>query len=1510
MKQKPVFAAIVLALLSSVSASTSQDHFKFNPALISTFGKDANKQDGDDDFLQEIFFVNRNDSAISIYVRIFDPETFGNLDYRPKIVPAAKPPAKTAFDILEGESLLFSQVFAADPRTDGRWVTLTKIQAKPGKIYKLLVRGLSGFEGNLYDYFFSLQADRNVPVQQLSAYAYKLNIRQFSAANMAIRLPFVLPTDSVNIRNYDCDDVVKSYLSIPETAELIPLPISGSAEWKQKNIPVPAGAAGKPAFVNILTAAEAFNDMIFALYDRKGNPIPIQLPLIVAEADSVLRHEFLTFNFDGRESTDLDNKNLSFKWDFGDGATSTAPAVPHTFQDYGTYYVELEVKDNSGAENDFSRKYVPVTINRPPKASSDYRQDGYTDTIIEFSSSRSYDMDNPIAVYSWDFGDGASSAEKNPVHQYKNSGTYLVVLTVADNSGSRSSKDSDLRFVTIHINRSPVAVLENESSSGVASVFLNGKKSRDPDGDSLSYAWDFGDGQTGSGVRVQHTYKASGSYKATLRVTDNSGIEESFDTDNVLVKVNNPPIAAFAAEPRVSSGRVHFSAAASRDRDGQIRGYLWNFDNKEEVSGIEVDHIFDAPGWRRVKLTVIDDSEASNKQGVFVDSVFINKPPIADAGRDLFGAVGEVLVFDGSSSVDPDGELGEYIWDFGDGSPQDNNVKTTHAYLTYGEYTAKLTVHDKSNTDISSASDLIKIKINNPPIAAFTVPFAAGVEEPITFDGSSSRDFDGKISQYIWDFGDGTAGNGSKVVHRYKKSGKYKVSLKVVDDSGARNDGNIMSREIHVNTPPVAKAGQSTLQQSLTVRLDGSSSYDPDGDGLEYLWTFGDGSKSEKGTVVSHTYPKNGVFKAILKVNDISGAKNSAAMDSVRIRINLPPIVRAGRDTTVGKGKEILFDASRTSDPDGDRLTFEWDFGDGAKAAGAKASHIFQQLGKFPVNLKVQDDSGISENVSFGKFVATVGQQPVANAGSDMEVKIFSEVQFDGSKSWDLDGVVNDYQWDFGDGTTAKGARPAHSFQKSGVYKVKLTITGDKLPGIPNVDTDELTVVVHQAPIAHAGSDRIAAENETIEFDGSTSASRDGGIASYAWDFGDGTAGEGMRVKHAYAKYGTYKVRLTIKDNSDPNWNTNYDDIQIVINKMPEAKAAFPQMVNPGDVISFDGSGSQDLDGYVKTYLWDFGDGGKGTEMYARHAFAKPGTYTVSLRVIDNTECRNNSHTITQPIRVNTPPYAAAGPDQVVSVGDLVAVDGLASRDPDGNIASWFWSFGDGDTARSVKTTHRFNKPGNYNVTLEVADATGLSSGKATDVAVIKVNYPPVAMVDKEINRALGETIAFDAGSSYDRDGLITDYLWLFPDGTSKRQKVVYHVFDKPGSYEVVLKVTDDAGVANSTAEAVQKVRINQAPVAEAGADKIIALNTPQAVVRFDGSKSQDPDGKIIRYEWDFGDGAKDLGIKTEHRYTRPGTYTVKLTVTDDSGTRNSKASDTLIVAANVAPIAKIKVTQ
>jgi PKD repeat protein len=1516
MKPKTIFVSFIVFLFLSVGVGMSQDLFRFNPALIATFGKDADAQDGDDDFYQDLFFVNRSDSAVFIYLRVFDPEVYGNVDYKAEAAAMAGSPPKTSFEIFEatpvgGESLLLSKVFTNESRTDSRWVTLTGIQVQPKYVYKLVIRGLSGVSGNLYDFFFSSQSDLNVPVRQLSVYTHKLNIRQFRAANMVIRLPFVLPQDSVKISNYDCDNVVKSSLSIPGVAGRIPLPISGSAEWKQKTIPVPAAAAGKLAFVNILTDPDYINDLIFTIYDAQGNPIPIQLPTTVVAADSVLQDEIRTFVFDGRESHDVDNENLSFKWDFGDGASSEEPVVTHTFPSYGTFYVSLEVRDNSGAKNDFSREDVTIKINRLPQAVIDYRQNGYADKLIQFSSSRSFDEDNEIVEYFWSFGDGTFSPEKNPLHQYESSGTYLVTLTVTDNSGSIRSKDSDIRYVTI--NNPPVAAAENESPLGDAHVVLNGEKSHDPDGDGLSYSWDFGDGDTGTGIRVAHTYAKPGSYIATLRVSDDSGIKENFDRYEVLVKVNSPPVASFSAEPPISSARIHFSAAASHDPDGKIRGYLWDFGDGSEGSGVEVDHIFDKPGEYRVKLTVVDNSEASNSTASAVKTVFINKKPIAKAGDDVLAGVGQEIIFDGLGSYDPDGELGEYIWDFGDGSPPAREGKTVHVYHAPGEYKARLTVIDKSGTDISDDTDIITVKINSSPVASISIsPEAAGAGEKMTFNGSGSMDFDEGdfITKYDWDFGDGATAGGKTVVHQYQKSGQYTVSLRVEDNSKTTNKSNITRREIHINTPPVAEAGQDILQQSLTVRFDASASYDIDGDALEYVWTFGDGAKSETGTVVSHRYLKNGTYRARLRVLDKSGAKNNWSMDSLLVSINFPPYAIAGEDRIVGMGKEITFDASQSHDPDGDRLAFEWDFGDGDKAQGARVSHVFKKIGTFPVNLIVRDGSGIPENVSFDKLVVTVGKQPVADAGEDMEVKIFSEVRFDGSKSWDLDGVVNEYIWDFGDGATAKGEKPAHSYQKSGVYKVKLTIVGDKLEGIPNVDTDEITVMVHEAPIARAGEDVMAAENEVIEFDGSASTSSNGGIISYTWDFGDGTTGEGARVKHAYAQYGTYKVRLTVMDDRDSRWNTNYDEIQVVINRRPEAEASFAQIVNPGDMIAFDGSGSQDIDGFVKQYLWDFGDSGKGADMYTKHVYAQPGTYTVSLTVVDNTECRNNSHTITLPIHVNRPPQPVAGPDRVVGVGDEVKLDGSASHDPDGAIASWFWSFGDGDTAQTMIATHRFAKPGKYNVTLEVQDTTGLSSGKASDIAIVTVNHPPQAVANRTISAAPGDEVVLDAGRSIDPDGSITEYVWIFPDGTRKSGKVVSYVFNQSGEYDVRLRVTDNAGVSNSTAEAIQKVKVNHAPIAKASGDTIVSLYSQYAVARFDGSQSKDPDGNIILYEWDFGDGTKTTGVKAEHRYKEPGKYTVKLTVTDDSKTRNGKASDAMTVIANMAPKAVIKVGQ
>ena len=129
--------------------------------------------------------------------------------------------------------------------------------------------------------------------------------------------------------------------------------------------------------------------------------------------------------------------------------------------------------------------------------------------------------------------------------------------------------------------------------------------------------------------------------------------------------------------------------------------------------------------------------------------------------------------------------------------------------------------------------------------------------------------------------------------------------------------------------------------------------------------------------------------------------------------------------------------------------------------------------------------------------------------------------------------------------------------------------------------------------------------------------------------------------------------------------------------------------------------------------------------------------------------------------------------------------------------------------------------------------------------------------------------------------------------------KVTY-AYRTPGTYRVGLVVTDDSRTSTNTAEDELTVVVNAPPVADAGPDQLVTASE----VSFDGGGSSDPDGVIARYDWEFGDGATGTGRTTSHVYRKVGAYTVRLTVTDDSGTVRSSASDALRVLVNAAPIA------
>ena len=235
------------------------------------------------------------------------------------------------------------------------------------------------------------------------------------------------------------------------------------------------------------------------------------------------------------------------------------------------------------------------------------------------------------------------------------------------------------------------------------------------------------------------------------------------------------------------------------------------------------------------------------------------------------------------------------------------------------------------------------------------------------------------------------------------------------------------------------------------------------------------------------------------------------------------------------------------------------------------------------------------------------------------------------------------------------------------------------------------------------------------------------------------------------------------------------------------------------------------------------------------------------------------------------------------TVGGQVLFNAVGSFDPDGSIVSYQWNFGDGNSIEGpgeVAVNHFYDQPGQYEVTLTVTDNDGLTHSLAK---TIMVGESPVAFFTHTPDTPMvGGQVLFNAAGSFDPDGPIVNYQWNFGDGNSTEgpgEVAVNHFYDQPGQYEVTLTVTDNDGLTHSLAKTIM---VGEPPVSSF----IFSPENPLVgdEITFDASASSDPDGDIVLYEWDFGDGTTAEGLIVSHTYTEPGAKTVTLTVHDNHG--------------------------
>jgi PKD repeat protein len=321
---------------------------------------------------------------------------------------------------------------------------------------------------------------------------------------------------------------------------------------------------------------------------------------------------------------------------------------------------------------------------------------GNAPLTVHFSSAASSD-DHGIASYQWNFGDGSAvDTSANPQHVYS-PGRYTASLIVTDADGLTGIAMTTITALTVG-DRPPVPHMTATPTSGKAplTVSFGSAGTTDPDGTVAAYDWDFGDGSPhSSSTSPTHRYDTVGTFTARLTVTDDLYATASITT-TITTLTNVAPLAHASGTPISGTAplTVNFSSAGSTDPDGTVVFYVWNFGDGSAVdSQPNPTHTY-APGNFVATLTVTDNNGAHGTATVPITST--NVAPTASAAATPSSGVAPLAVtFSSSGSVDPDGTIVTYSWDFGDGSAVDSSPNPSHTYAA-GTYTATLTVTDNN----------------------------------------------------------------------------------------------------------------------------------------------------------------------------------------------------------------------------------------------------------------------------------------------------------------------------------------------------------------------------------------------------------------------------------------------------------------------------------------------------------------------------------------------------------------------------------------------------------------------------------------------------------------------------------------------------------------------------------------------------------------------------------------------------------------------------------------------
>jgi gliding motility-associated-like protein len=898
--------------------------------------------------------------------------------------------------------------------------------------------------------------------------------------------------------------------------------------------------------------------------------------------------------------------------------------------------------------------------------------------------------------------------------------------------------------------------------------------------------------------------------------------------------------------------------------------------------------------------------------------------PVANFGANMVAGCSPLIVQFSDQST---GGATSWYWDLGNGSTS-SIQNPTATYTTPGTYTITLTATNASGSNTTTKSNYITVYAG--PTANFSASDTAGCTPHTVSFTDQSTTANGTITQWEWNFGDGSTSTLQHPTHTYNLSGTFNVYLKVTTSAGCSNTlfkqqyiraGAGAAADFIINMPNYCEA-------PVTVSFTNNSQTDGT---VTYSWNFGDGGTSTA-TNPTHTYNNYGSFPVTLTIQSSDGCSNSKQKT---LDLSAKNVSFSG-PTSVCVGATATFTMTSSPKP----LSQSWNIS-GSVYSDTFVTYTFTSAGNYDVILTNEFPGGCTTSKT--QQVSVVGG-PSINFTSDTAkaCKPPFTVNFQAS------GGASGFMWDFGDGTTSTLASPSHTYQAAGNFTVKLSATNSTgcTSSIEKPDFIKIqppTLAITNLPVTDGCT--------PYSFTPVASINATEGVASYFWDFGNGFTSTKPDPSYTYTTAGTYTIRLKIQTNGGCTDSVVYQNAVIIGNgatidftavpipncvdrpvqfnmtngpsgssltwyfgdgdsstvaapthsyksskkytvtlkvkygscvsklskeeyvdiQPPEAKFSAVRDCNNKLLINFT---NQSIG--TGTLLWNFGDGGTATTANPSHAYSANGSYSVSLRV-DNGTC---SHTFTDTIEVSTAPIDFTADKTVVCRTENVPFRAVVPNTV--QAAQFQWTIPNSGSANTTVDTLSWPiaNSGVYDVTLKVISQSGCEE-TVTKTNYITVYGPSANFTVNNTGGCLNTTINFNDNSTTDGTHPIVQWSWDFGDGTSSTGPVASHTYSAQGKYNVALTVTDTYGCSNAMGRS-NYINITSGKAMFTSADSMSCRG--KNVVFRDTSS-----GTVSFWEWSFGDGTTLTGVQNPaHIYSDSGYYTVKLKIIENSGCADS----------------------